>query len=251
MSDKLFDIVIPLGPNDYNTISLYLKYTITHIIGYRNIYIITPMQDIYIDNCIIINDNVFPFTINDIKKYHGDLDRNGWYLQQLIKLYAGFVIPDIMDNYLVIDADIIFFNKSNFIENGKFLFNTGTEYHIPYFEHMYRLHPSLVRVEKNISGITHHMIFNKFCIRSLFDMIEKEHNNDDFWKIFLYSVCEKDRKHSGASEYEIYFNYMLIYHSDKIELRKLNYIEINKKKLDYYINNSNNLDYIACHWYKE
>jgi hypothetical protein len=49
---------------------------------------------------------------------------------------------------------------------------------------------------------------------------------------------------SGASEYEIYFNYMLNYHNDKIELRKLNWS--NQDNLDVL---SPELDYISYHWY--
>ena len=50
--------------------------------------------------------------------------------------------------------------------------------------------------------------------------------------------------HSGASEYEIYFNYMLKNHNDKIIIRKLNWkncsnLDINSK-----------YDYISYHWHK-
>lgn len=244
--NKLYDIVIPVGQNDIQIIHDLLVYLKTNIIGYRNIYIVTPISNINFTDCIIINDNIYPFSIKDVETYYGKSYRCGWYLQQLIKLYSGFVIPDIMKNYLVIDADLFFIKPCIFIENDKFLFNTGVEYNVPYFEHMKKLHPSLKRVDPKISGITHHMLFNSNYILELFKLVENEHNNEEFWRVFLKSV--EPNCISGASEYEIYFNYMLIYHSDKIKIRKLNYIETSRNKFGYYCNEPN-LDYIACHYY--
>ena len=43
-----------------------------------------------------------------------------------------------------------------------------------------------------------------------------------FYNVFLKSVLESERDKSGASEYEIYFNYILQNHSDKIKIRKWN-----------------------------
>ena len=48
---------------------------------------------------------------------------------------------------------------------------------------------------------------------------------------------------SGASEYEIYFNYMLKNYSDKIEIRQLNWANTNSLDVD------SGFDYISCHWY--
>ena len=48
---------------------------------------------------------------------------------------------------------------------------------------------------------------------------------------------------SGASEYEIYFNYIFKYHVDSVKIRKLKWI--NTDILD--INSDN--DYISYHWW--
>ena len=89
---NLFDIVIPVGPNDKSIIETQIKYTKKNIIGYRNIYLICYDPSISIEGCITINENIFPFNIETVIKYHGKLYRNGWYLQQLLKLYAGKII---------------------------------------------------------------------------------------------------------------------------------------------------------------
>ena len=162
-----FDIVIPVGPNDKDIIQKQIEYTKINIIGYRNIYLICYDPSINIKGCITINENIFPFTIQTVSNFHGKLDRNGWYLQQLLKLYAGKVIPNILDKYLIIDSDTFFYKPTIFIENNKCLYNYGTEYHKPYFDHMLRLDKELVKCDVNKSGICHHMIFETKYINEI------------------------------------------------------------------------------------
>jgi hypothetical protein len=77
----------------------------------RNIYIVTKTScfantiKYFTDPVIVIDESIFPFA-DQIAIYHGKNSRNGWYLQQLIKLYAGLVVPGILDRYLVIDGNI-------------------------------------------------------------------------------------------------------------------------------------------------
>ena len=235
-----FDIVIPVGPNDKSVIEEQIKYTKKNIIGYRNIYLVCYDPSITIDGCITINENIYPFNISTIAKHHGKLHRNGWYLQQLLKLYAGKIIPNILDKYLVIDSDTFFLKPTIFVENNKCLYDYGTEYHEPYFHHMKKLDKDFVKIDENKSGICHHMIFEKKYIDELISKIEKNHN-ELFYNIFLKEVTHTTG--SGASEYEIYFNYMLKYHSDKIQIRKLKWK--NTRKLEY----NSNFDYMSYHWY--
>jgi hypothetical protein len=237
--DILFDIVIPVGPNDLNKIEKMIEHTKKFIIGYRNIYIVSKNK---IDlSCIFINENIFPFNIESIAKFLGGNTRNGWYFQQLIKLYSGFVIPDILNNYLVIDADTFFLKETTFFKDGLPLYNTGTEYHIPYFEHMNKMHPSLKKIKLE-SGICHHMMFQKNILEELFKLIEDFHDKK-FWECFLSCVNPKEILGSGASEYEIYFTYLHIYKPDKFIIRNLKWYNNSK------INENKQMDYISCHWY--
>ena len=135
-----FDIVIPLGPNEKHNFTNQLDFTKKNIIGYRNIYVITDnSSEFTLDGCIFIDENIFPF-LKFIKEYFATYNnknnRNCWYFQQLIKLYAGILIDGVLDNYLVIDADVFFLKPTHFFENGKIIFSVGYEYHNPYFTHM-------------------------------------------------------------------------------------------------------------------
>jgi hypothetical protein len=240
---NLFDIVIPVGPNDIDIINNQIQYTKTNIIGYRNIFLVSYRKDLLIDNCITIPETIFPFSINTVSQIHGQNSRNGWYLQQLLKLYAGIVIPDILEKYLVIDSDTFFLKPTIFIENNKCLYNYGTEYHKPYFEHMSRLDNKLKKKIDDKSGICHHMIFETKYINEMIDKIENTHN-DKFYNIFLKMVSSDMILSSGASEYEIYFNYMLEYHLSEIEIRSLKWINSSSIITD------SDYDYISIHWYR-
>ena len=237
---EIFDIVIPVGPKDVSLIKEQIEHARKNVIGHRNIYLICCDPTINIDGCITINENIFPFNLETIAKYHGKSNRNGWYLQQLLKMYAGKVIPNILDKYLVIDADTFFLKPTTFIENNKCLYNYGTEYHKPYFDHIEKLIPSLKKVDPDKSGICHHMIFEKKYIQEIFDKVEKEHK-DTFYNVFLSLTKEKET--SGTSEYELYFNYILQNHKDNIKLRKLLWTNGGRGII------TDNLDYISFHWY--
>ena len=237
----LFDIVICVGPNDYNVIEKQLEYTKKNIMNRRNIYLITPNKNLKIKDCITIDENIFPFSKKTVAKFHGKHKRNGWYLQQLIKLYSTFVIPNITKTYLVLDADTYFLKPVIFIKNNKCMYNSGYEYHEPYFDHMKKLHPSFTKIYENKSGITHHMMLQRSYIKEIIRLVESKHN-DKFYNVFLKNI-DVPRK-SGASEYEIYFNYMLKNHSDKIIIRDLKWRNTDELLL------SAECDYISYHWYK-
>jgi hypothetical protein len=247
------DIVIPLGPNEMANIHRQLSYTRQNVIGFRNIYVICYDPSVHIDGCIMIQESSFPFTKEDVAevfaKYNGKNNRNTWYYQQLLKLYVGFVIPDILDKYLIIDADVYFLKPIEFIIDDKMIFTTGNQYWEPYFTHMNKMHPSFLK-NINQSGISHHMLFYKKYVKEIFDIVEDYHKSF-FWKVFL-DMVEEHKNHkidyieSGASEYELYFNFVVKYHTNDIHIRKLNWEDMN-----YYFKpeQAGGYDFIAlCHW---
>lgn len=248
MDDKsniLFDIVVCVGPNDTNILNQSLNYTKKNVIGYRNIYLVCSNPDISVPDTITIDEKIFPFTINDIINIFGNTNRNGWYLQQLLKFYAGNIIPGILKRYLIIDSDTHFLKPTNFItDDGKHIFTTGTEHHKPYFLHMNRLHYSLKKTHP-LSGISHHGFFHTDRVNELMKMVEDYFTNErPFWKIYLDLVDNDQRMYSGASEYEIYFTYMYLNHPNDIIIRELKWQNVSC--LD---KANNNYDYVSIHWY--
>lgn len=241
-TEKIFDIVIPVGPNDIDIICQQIQYTKKNIIGYRNIYLIYKDISLELEDCITISEEIFPFNMQTVENFHGKLKRNGWYLQQLLKLYAGVCINGILESYLVIDSDTFFLKPTRFIEDNKYLYCFGKEYNLPYFTHMNKLHSSLIKMDINKSGICHHMIFNTRYLNELFKLVEDYHSQD-FYKVFLSSVDASALSYSGASEYEIYFNFLLKYHPEAISIRTLQWNNVNT------LSNNGINHYESVHWY--
>jgi uncharacterized short protein YbdD (DUF466 family) len=235
----MLDVVIPVGPSDIDIIHDQIKYTKQNIIGLRNIYIVSPVTNTNISGVILVSESIFPFSIQDVASKHGATSRNGWYLQQLIKLYAGSCISDILQNYLVIDADTFFLKPTTFLQDSVAYLNSGYEYHAEYFDHMRRLHPSFIRY-MTCSGITHHMLFNTEYVEEMRGIVEEYHKKP-FWEVFLEQVNTSNN--SGASEYEMYSNFMYKVHPDKVILRSLKWA--NKDKLVL----NEDYDYVSVHWY--
>jgi hypothetical protein len=235
-----FDIVIPVGPSDRKIIEEQIAHTKKNVLGYRRIYLIPYDPSLTVPGCITVNENIFPFSKKTVEKYHGKCRRNGWYFQQLLKLYAGKIIPGILDKYLIIDSDTLFLKPTLFIEDGRCLYNYGKENHEQYFKHMARLDPDLKRMNRAKSGICHHMMFETKYIDEIFSKIEAKHG-DLFYNVFLKNVDKNHVHASGASEYEIYFNYMLKNHSDKIKIRRLHWQDTKK------INVGGEYDYVSLH----
>lgn len=245
MAAKSFDVVICVGANDEEMIHSVVPFSKKNIIGHRNIYLVCKNPLLTVADAITIDEKIFPFNIKDIAHIHGLRTRNGWYLQQLLKIYAGLVIPGILQKYLVIDCDTHFLKPTKFLtDDDKCIFTTGTEYHIPYFEHMNRLHPSLKKSHP-LSGISHHTFFDRELVNSLINLVEDYHKSTHhpFWQLYLELVQSDHYDLSGAAENEIYFTYVYLYHRETMIIRQLNWI--NSPRL---ILNTNN-DFMSVHWW--
>jgi len=238
-----FDIVITVGPDDISIIHDQLEYTKKNVLGYRNIYIISYDPTLEVKDAITVPESFFPFDKEMIRQYGCPEYRCGWYLQQLIKLYAGKIVPGILERYLVIDSDTFFLKPVSFItEENVCLYTYLAEYWKLYFEHMERLHPSFVKMDSEKSGICHHMMFETAYVREMMDLVEMHHKKTHFYNIFLETLDHSNR--SGASEYEIYFNFMLKYHPDKMKWRELKY-KGKRRSLDF--SGDMEMDYVSVH----
>lgn len=234
-----FDIVIPVHKKDLAILEYCIEAARSKIVGARRI--ITISQEKYTDNAEWFAESQFPFSMDLVRQYTGG--SCGWYFQQLLKLYAPLVVPDILENVLILDSDTVFFRKTKMFDDcGRPFYNISkdTKIHNKPFDiavegHINKLWPKISRqnlpVEfQEISGVCHSMMFNRNIITELFDKVEKyDGSGDKFFKIFLKHASSKH----CASEYQIYFNFLLIFHSKKIAMRKLRYkntADLNIKK---------------------
>jgi len=254
------DVVIACHEKDARTLELAIDGIKKHGKNVARIIVVSAKK--ITDNAEWIDEGIYPFTKNDVALnlfHHNQEDANaymsdpdnriGWMYQQLLKLYAPLVIPDISPNVLVLDADTIFLRDVTFIDDqGYALFNTSIEkYQEPYFEHMGRLLPGLKNIRKQYPAICHHMLFQRHIIVDLFHEISAQHNIEP-WQALLRCIDRKEL-FAGISEYEIYFNF--VFSRDyKVKMRPLRYIDMAFNKQNVMKCQQHGYEYVSCHAWK-
>lgn len=249
------DVVIPVCQKDLRTLDYAIDGIKKHGVGIRRVIVISDKR--YTEKAEWFDEERYPFSKKDIEKKINELlpsghsyngKRNGWIYQQLLKLYAPFVIPEISENVLVLDSDTIFLKQISFFDqDGYALYNVGTENQKAYFEHAEKLitHKPIKKIFKEYSGICHHMLFQKKVLEDLFAEIRNTHNMEP-WQAFLACINPDWLSYSCMSEYEIYFNFIFS-RNYKVKIRKLtwdncrfNQNQIKNMRKSYY-------HYISCH----
>ncbi len=236
------DIIIPYHPKDEYTIKPCID-SLSLIKNVKNVYVISKHKFEYKD-VKWVSEDLFPFKKDDICKINTSIksDRAGWYLQQLLKMYALQVIEGISDNILLIDSDVIFLKEVNLINNdNKISYNFSLEYHKPYFDNMQKLNSFFER-SVNISGICHFMLFQKYILDEIFELIKVE--GEEVYNTIIKSIDGSTQ--SGFSEYELYFHYIFKKYPNEFLIKKLKFEDV----CDYkeYLNCDS--IYIANHAYK-
>ena len=240
------DVIIPCVEKDLATLDLCIEGIRQNGAEIRRIIVISDCR--LTTQAEWFDEKQFPFSIRDVAIYLNGSSKSGWYFQQLVKLYAPYVIPDLSSNILCLDADTIFLSPVKFVtDSGDPLYTLATEYHKPYFDHMERLLPGLKRMFPKCSGISHHMLFQKHILDRLFQRVQSHHKLE-FWKAFCLSVDPRQVSECGASEYEIYFNFLFSMPQEAHKMRKLRWANIRSlENLNYY--KVQRYQYVSCHAY--
>jgi hypothetical protein len=250
-SNEPIDAVIPAIDKDLSTLEFCIEGIKTNCPEVRRIIVISPKR--LTNSAEWFDEKNFPFDKAKVtalltKEKQSNLtgllkSRSGWYLQQLLKFYASYVVPGLSSNVLFVDADTIFLRKVTFInEEGGGLFSLAKEHHAPYFQHAAKLIPGFIKVSKD-SGIAHHMLFQKPILDHLFSLVESTHGCP-FWQAFC-SMVNSRYGFAGASEYEIYFNFALS-QTDQVKRRPLKWENLSSlKDISKYKNLE--YDYVSCH----
>jgi len=213
-----FDLLFLCHEKDKEILKKSIEYAKKNVVEYRKIFVVS--KENYFPNrkdITFIDEKKYPFSKKDIEKY-APKNRVGWYYQQFLKLYFFEVAEkEVLDNLLIIDADTMFIRKTKFFEKEIPLYNVDECYHEPYYKILEKLF-GFGQQNKKYSGTTHHMLFQKKYINEIFNLAKEE-----FWIYIMKNIDPKLR--SGLSEQELYFNYMLKYHPEKIKIRKLKFID--------------------------
>lgn len=247
------DVVIPVALKDKDKLEICVDGILKNSMNPINkVFIVTESIDILesltwdkkcSEKVVVISEEIYPFSKRDIEKLFigKQLNRKpvSWYYQQLLKLYVFDVIPNICENVLILDSDFVFIKPIEFLTSeGKCILSYGhpLKWFIgtsTYPSHINIKHRSVTHaknlvknwnITNSFSGMHHHMIFDKFILKSLIQNVE-EHNKEPFWKAFINTLFVENSM-SSASEYVIYFHFAINNFEDKIELRHLSTIDI-------------------------
>jgi hypothetical protein len=221
----MIDVVIPAHEKDIDTLELCILFIKKNCINIKDVHVVSRKK--LTNNAHWIPETRFPFTINDVASRIGVGTKTGWYYQQLLKLYVSKVCN--FNNVLVLDSDTMFLRPTEFCIGDKSFFNVSSENGLPYYECMEKLVPGLKK-QTEFSGVSHHMILQKDILDSLHETIEGIHKMTCWEAILNCSMGEFKTVPQGAtvsngtgrfSEYELYFNYILKHHSDRVAIRPL------------------------------
>ncbi len=231
---NIIDVVIPVHKKDLAILEYSIQAAKDKIVGIRRIIVISKER--HSNNAEWFDENLFPFSYKEIANLTNNLNV-GWHFQQLLKFYAPLIIPDISENVLILDSDTVFFRKTKMIDDQGIAFyniskdeNTKeTPFDQRVDEHIKKFFPAIAKDKlpkpfDEFSGICHNMIFNRQILLELFRNVEEYQRKENgvdypFYKIFLMFYDNQ----MSVSEYQIYFNYMLIFHREKMNIRKIKY----------------------------
>ncbi len=250
-----FDVVIPAHEKDLLTLNHAIRAIRKNVCGARRIIVVSKEK--YTDLAEWFDEALYPFSYQEIASLvSGSI---GWNFQQLLKLYSLSVIPDILPNVLVVDADTIFLRRVNFFEGKTPLYNLSkdrdleqSDFHQVSKNHIQKIVPQIAerlpelfrerscdgalakflnrlnfanetdrkKAEGLESGICHHMIFQKNVIEDLFKKVEEaDGSGDKFYKVFL----KKSSQANGVAEYNLYFYFLISHYPQAYKIRLLRY----------------------------
>lgn len=217
-----FDLVFLCHEKDIKILRKNLEFAKKNIRGYRKIFIVSRENYFPEDKDLsFVDEKIFPFNKKEIAKYAPE-GRTGWYYQQFLKLYfLKAVGRRCLNNILIVDADCAFIRKTLFFEKGKPLYNFEIGYHDPYYKILEEVF-GFGSQTKNMSGTVHHMLYQRKFMKEILNFVKKKWEKE-LWKIIMEKADKKTI--SGFSEQDLYFNYMLKFHKNKIKVRRIRFID--------------------------
>jgi hypothetical protein len=207
------DWFIPYHGKDKDTLYLSIESIYKNFSNVGKIFVVTNDKvDIDPQLACLISE---PDKIDDIKKSDiflkfksmtGSGDRAGWVWQQILKLNADLIVPDISEVFIWQDSDVLWCrNQKWHLADVDAIFGKVQEYHIPYLHAFYRItgvYPVL-----GFSTIRHHEYIRKNILKEIRTDIANYHN-----KTFTSSIVDSldYTEASNLSEYDLYVNWCVM-----------------------------------------
>ena len=211
----MYDILIPSHEKDFTKLKFVYNSIIGYLEGYKDIYCITNIkvpEYLRIQGVkYFLDEEVIDF---DFSLFQGTIKkRTGWYRQQFVKLFQNVT----GDDYLVTEADNVYNQKVNIIEQGKPVFNLGKDQnHAPY----YAITQKLLGYgrEYPYSFINETMYIKREYVKELVAL--PGFNKYGFFELFVNEL-NRTQEVSGCSDYDLYGNFVAKYHKDDYLYKKV------------------------------
>lgn len=142
----------------------------------------------------------------------------GWYFQQFLK-YAFIDVSNEDEYYLIWDADTVLLKPIDFFTpEGKPIYTTAAEHHLPYFETYQALFGN--KANREFSFISQHQVICKRILREMLTEIESRNPASKGW---AWAIMDNLCGHGSNlfSEYETYGHYLKANHPDSFAVRDL------------------------------
>lgn len=218
-SDTKIDLVIPTVSKDFDLLQEVLKAAKKNIVQPINKIFIVSRKDLTIekfcsDNGYVFVDelSVLGYGKDAITYMVGNVNRNGWMFQQLLKLSGEKFVE--MENYFVVDSDTILIRPHSLIENGAWTFFQNEEWNQPYFDSFKTLLG--YDAPTTLSYTSHMMIFNTDNLRRMKKELEEKHGIS--WDKAYVSTASPTEP-SCISDYDTYANWVLYNLPGKVKNR--------------------------------
>jgi glycosyltransferase involved in cell wall biosynthesis len=187
----MIDVIIPAHEKDIETLDICIQGIRNNVKDVRRVIVVS--KDKLTDSAEFYPESNFSFSLEDVGNIVGFHNRTCKYYGGSLQMTAPLVIPDLERDILTCDADTIFLNPVEFIDehdNALYSVSYDIPSHInnhPYIEHCGKIIPGLGKQTK-YSGICHHTLIQKDILQEIFDKVESRHGHP-FWKSNLIPHC--------------------------------------------------------------
>jgi len=240
-------VLITCADKDQELLPLVMQRLKAYGLGLGRILVVSPRPPTPIPGLPIdwIHDDRLPLKQAQVLPYLGRDAALGWWWQQLVKLLMLHWWPQLGSRLLVWDSESLLLKPLRFQDaRGRVLLHPASELHAAYTAHLERLVPGLKRWHPRLSGITHWILLDRWILEDLIQRVE-QHWQMPFWQAFLAAVSPEWRLQGGASEYDLYFNFALQFHPNRVRLRQLPWRV--SGALCEAVNDESNAHYVTLH----
>jgi hypothetical protein len=212
-----------MASND--TLSNFTKISFTIICPQKEKHIIElALSEISLEMEIIVDESLInEENIQKIVTFFGV--RSGWVIQQILK--NEYARKSTHKYILLLDSDTLLLKQRNWINtSGEQLLMPTEESHQPYYDFLSRFG---LPANQSYSFVSHHMLIQPDFLREMFYELNIQ-NQEDFIERII-SCASNSSSSPFCIDYEMYAQYLLVKHPDKVYFGKWSNLSYPRQKI--------------------